>query len=269
MTDPVDARTPEELPTSGNALDRIVVVLHENQDLVNIAGTIRAMMNMGMFRIRLVRPREYSEYRIRGIAHHSQPVLDNIEIFDSLDDALADAVWVVGTSARRRTANRNYGRPRELASEMIERTVDGPVAILFGREDRGLDNAALDRCDRIAVIPTDARYTSLNLAQAALVLLWELSSAVGDERMELPEGRRATRAATREELEQMFGALEDGLHRIDFFKARKPEAVLRTLRTVLARADLDARESRLLAGVGYEIGNWIDRNVEPPSSETE
>ncbi|HKK53592.1 MAG TPA: TrmJ/YjtD family RNA methyltransferase, partial [Myxococcota bacterium] len=253
-------------PTSGNALDHVVIVLHETQDLVNIAGTIRAMTNMGIFRLRLVRPREFSEYRIQGIAHQAGPVLESLEIHDSLDDALADAVWVIGTSARRRSANRNYGRPRELTEEMIERSAEGTVAIVFGREDRGLDNEALDRCDRIAIIPTDLRFTSLNLAQAVLVLCWELSMHVGDTDRELPEGRRATRAATRDELEHMYGALEQGLHRIDFFKARKPDAVLRTIRTILSRADLDRRESRLLAAVGFEIGNWIDRNIEEPAN---
>ena len=256
-------------PTSDNALDNVVIVLHETQDLVNIAGTIRAMTNMGVFRLRLVRPKEFSEYRIRGIAHRAGPVLDSLEMHDSLDEALSDAVWVVGTSARRRSANRNYGRPRDLTEEMIQRSVDGTVAIVFGREDRGLDNDALDRCDRIAIIPTDARFTSLNLAQAVLVLCWELSMHVGDTDRELPEGRRATRAATRDELEHMFGALEQGLDRIDFFKARKPDAVLRTIRTILSRADLDERESRLLAGVGFEIGNWIDRNVEESGDERE
>ena len=149
---------------------------------------------------------------------------------------------------------------------MIERSAEGTVAIVFGREDRGLDNEALDRCDRIAIIPTDLRFTSLNLAQAVLVLCWELSMHVGDTDRELPEGRRATRAATRDELEHMYGALEQGLHRIDFFKARKPDAVLRTIRTILSRADLDRRESRLLAAVGFEIGNWIDRNIEEPAN---
>ncbi len=267
MSETIDELGPrQDPPSAGNALDRIIVVLHETQDLVNIAGTIRAMANMGIFRIRLVRPREFSEYRITGIAHRAGPILDSLEIFDSLDEALADAVWVIGTSARRRTANRNYGRPRELTQEMIERTADGNVALLFGREDRGLDNEALDRCDQIAVIPTDSRFTSLNLAQAVLVLAWELSMHVGDTDTRLPEGRRATRPANREELEHMFGALEQGLHRIDFFKARKPEAVLRTLRTILSRADMDKRESRLLAAVGFEIGNWIDRNIEPVAS---
>jgi len=268
MTDILHELGPrKDPPTAGNALDRIVVVLYETQDLVNIAGTIRAMTNMGVFRLRLVRPKEFSEYRILGIAHRAGPILDSLEIYESLDEALADAVWVIGTTSNRRTANRNYGRPRELTQEMIERSAEGPVALLFGREDRGLDNEALDRCDRIGVIPTHDSSPSLNLAQAVLVFLWELSMHVGDNDTRLPEGRRATRAANREELEHMFGALEEGLHRIDFFKARKPEAVLRTLRTILSRADLDRRESRLLAGVGFEIGNWIDRNLEDTPAE--
>jgi len=76
---------------------------------------------------------------------------------------------------------------------------------------------------------------------------------------ELPQGRRATRAPTAEELEQTYAALEQGLGAIEFFKARKPAAVMRTLRTLIARAEPDLREARLLAAVGYEIGHYIQR----------
>jgi len=100
-------------------------------------------------------------------------------------------------------------------------------------------------------------------------MLYELRGVAGVEEDELPSGRRATRAATREELETMYGALEGGLHRIDFFKARKPEAVMRTLRTILSGTEIDQRESRLLAAIGYEIGNWIDRHLPDAGAEPE
>ena len=72
-------------------------------------------------------------------------------------------------------------------------------------------------------------------------------------------GRRATRAPTQAELEETFTAIERGLGRIEFFKAREPSAVMRTLRTIIARSDPDLREARLLAAIGYEIGHYIDR----------
>ena len=102
-------------------------------------------------------------------------------------------------------------------------------------------------------------YSSLNLAQAALVLAYELFLLLDGGREEMPKGRRATRPPTHEELEQTFAAIADGLDRIDFYKARKPEAVMRTIRTIISRAEPDLREARLLAAVGFEIGNYLDR----------
>lgn len=241
-------------------LDRIVVVLDQPQNVINIAGVMRAMLNMGLSRLRLVEPAEFDPYRIEGIAHRSAPLIEATEIVDSLEAALADCVFVVGTSARPRTANRNYVRPRPLAPEMLDRSRGGPVALVFGREDRGLSNEALDLCHRVAVIPTDAEYSSLNLAQAFLVIAYELhlASGVGEP---LPEGRRATRPATLEELERMYGALRGGLSRIKFFKGtRKPDSVIRTLRTILGRAELDRRESKLIQAIGFEVGHYMDRH---------
>jgi TrmH family RNA methyltransferase len=248
-----------EQTTRRSPLENVVVVLDEPQDVVNIAGVLRAMMNMGLTRLRLVRPAEFDAYRIEGIAHRSEELIRATEVHETLEAALADAILVVGTTARPRTAQRNYVRPREIAPAIVERASVGKVALLFGREDRGLSNAALDRCQQVAIIPTDPEYWSLNLAQACLLLAYEVFLASGEAERPLPVGRRTTRPANREELEEMYRALEQGLERIEFFKARRPAAVLRTLRTVLARAELDRRESRLLGAIGFEIGNFLDR----------
>jgi len=242
-------------------LDRVAVVLDEPQNVVNIAGGVRAMKNMGLSRLRLVRPADFDPYRIEGIAHRSEDVVEATEIYDTLEEALADTVHVVGTSARARTANRNYIRPRPAAGRIVDRAAHGTVAIVFGREDRGLENADLDLCHDVAIIPTDPGYSSLNHAQAVLVLAYEVFLRSEASEQELPSGRRATRPATRDELEQMFDALQDGLGRIDFFKARTPDAVLRTLRTILGRSSLDRRESRLIMAIGYEIGHYLDRTL--------
>ena len=248
-------------PAGGERLlDRVVVVLDQPQDVVNIAAVIRAMKNMGIRQLRLVNPADFDPYRIEGIAHRSQDIVEGTKILSSLDEALGDCVRVVGASARSRTATRNYVRPREEAVRLLEAAADGNVALLFGREDRGLDNDALDRCDAIAVIPTDPEYSSLNLAQAVLVILYDvlLASELGD--LPLPRrGRRATGPADREDLELMYGALEQGLARIEFFKARKAQAVLTTLRSIFSRAELDRRESRLVAAMGFETRHFIDR----------
>ena len=240
-------------------LNNIVVVLDHPQNLVNIAGAVRAMKNMGIHRLRLVNPAEYDTWRIGGIAHRSADVAEAAEIFDSLQEALSDAIYVVGTTARPRTAQRNYVRPRDLAPTVIERAQEGVVALLFGREDRGLENEGLDLCHSVAIIPTNPDYSSLNMAQATLLLTYEVFLAAGGEGGPLPKGRRNKRPATVEELELTYAALEQGLDRIDFFKARAPEAILRTLRTVLGRAEPDLQEAGILRAIGFEIGAYLDR----------
>lgn len=239
--------------------ENVVVVLYEPQNLVNIAGVVRAMKNMGLWRLRLVRPAEFDSWRIGGIAHRSQDIVERAEIFDTLPEALADARFVVGTTARPRTAHRNYVRPRDVAAGILDRAREGVVALLFGREDRGLENDALDLCHNVAIIPTNPEYSSLNLAQAVLLLSYEIFMATGGDEGPLPRGRRSTRPATVEELENTYAALEEGLHRIEFFKARAPESILRTLRTVISRSEPDLQEAGLLRAIGFEIGCYLDR----------
>ena len=247
-----------DVPARASPLSNVVVVLHEPQNVVNIAGTVRAMMNMGLNRLRLVRPAEFDAWRITGIAHRSDHLVERAEIHDTLADALADAVFVLGTTARARTAHRNYGRPRDLAAEVVERASRGTVAVLFGREDRGLSNRALDLCNRVAIVPTHPEYKSLNLAQAVLILAYEIFLAAHDA-AELPRGRRATEPATSAELEETYAVLERGLDRIAFFTRRAPEGVMRTLRTIIARAEPDTQEAGILRAVGYEIRRYAER----------
>ena len=248
-------------------LENLVIVLDEPQDVVNIAGVVRAMKNMGLSRLRLVRPAEFDPYRIEGIAHRTEEIVEATELLDSLDEAVADATFVVGTTARPRTAQRNYGRPRDLAPGVIERAARGPVAVLFGREDRGLTNEGLDLCHAVAIVPTDPEYSSLNLAQACLLVCYELFLAAEGDDQALPTGKRSEGPATQEDLEEMYAALGRGLDTIEFFKARSSRNVLRTLRTLLSRAEPDVREARLVAAVGYEIRNYVER-LERSGTET-
>lgn len=237
----------------------ISVVLHQPQDLVNIAAAVRAMANMGLERLTLVEPAEFDTRRITGIAHRTEPIVEAATLSPSLEEALAGATYVVGTSARPRTAQRSYRRPRDLAPRILRRAREGHVAIVFGREDRGLSNEALDLCHEVLVIPTAAEYPSLNLAQAVLLIAYELFLASVETLDELPTGRRSLGPATTAELEEMYAALEAGLDRAEFFKARKAESVMRTVRTVFGRTGLDAHEARLISSIGYQMRNRLER----------
>ncbi|HEV2749648.1 MAG TPA: RNA methyltransferase [Gemmatimonadales bacterium] len=237
----------------------IVVVLHEPQDLVNIAHVVRAMKNFGLTDLRLAHPREYDAYRVEGIAHQSQDVLARVQRFDRLEDALADCVHVVGFTARGRTAKRNQQRPREAAAEILAHAEAGPVALLFGREDKGLSNNALDRCHRVVTIPTSPAYPSLNLGHAVVLMMYELALSRGDEDRPFKAPRRASQPATVEDLERLFTDAEAALAVIDFFKTREAEGVMRTLREVLHRAPLDEREAKLLRAIAIEVVKYGER----------
>jgi TrmH family RNA methyltransferase len=243
-------------------LDRIVVVLWETQDLVNIAGTVRAMKNFGLSRLRLVSPVEFSPHRIEGIAHDTRDVVERAELFDSLPDALGDCSFVAAMTARERRAKRAVARPRTIAPELLERAAEedaGPVALLFGREDQGLPNWALDLAHRSVTIPTNPEHSSLNLAQAVLVLAYELWMAAEGATQGFKPPRRDAPPAPVQLLEKMFEDAEKALWTIDFFKTRQTESVLRTLRAILQRADLDAREAGFLRAIAIEVQKYVGR----------
>ena len=237
----------------------IVVVLHEPQDLVNIAHVVRGMKNFGLRDLRLVNPREYEPYRVEGIAHQTQDVLSRVRVLSTLEHALADCVHIVGFTARGRTAKRNLQRPREAAAEVAARAEGGPVALLFGREDTGLSNEALDRCHRVVTIPTDPGYASLNLGHAVIIMLYELALAQGAGQRPFKPPRRPSAPAEAAELERLFADVAHALHAIDFFKTRKQDGVLRTIRDVAHRAPLDAREVKLLRAMAIEVTKYGDR----------
>ena len=237
----------------------VVVVLYQPQDLVNIAHVVRGMKNFGLKDLRLVEPREYDAYRVEGIAHQSGDILARVRTFASLGDAIADCVHVVGLTARGRTAKRNVQRPREAAAEIVALGEEGPAALLFGREDKGLTNEALDRCHRVVTIPSEPSYPSLNLAHAAIIMLYELALARGAETRPFKAPRRAAEPAAAEEIERLFGDVARALAAVDFFKTRNAEGIMRTMRELAHRTPLDVREVKLLRAMAFEVVKYGER----------
>ena len=248
-------------------LSAVNVVLYEPQDPVNIAGTARAMKNMGVSRLRLVRPVAYDLQRLIGVAHDTRDILDGIQHFDSLDEALADCVRVAGFTARHRAAKREITTPKVAASDVLSFTEHGPVALVFGREDHGLPNEALDRAHVVVTIPT-TEHASLNLAQAVLVALYELHLASGDATRELAPPKKLTDAPTHEQLENLFSDAARALEAIAFFKTRNEEHVMRSVRSLVYRAVPDGREVNFLRAMAIEVLRTIDRVRRDSTSRT-
>ncbi len=243
-------------------LDRIVIVLWQTQDIVNIAGTIRAMKNFGLGRLRLVAPAEWDPWRIEGIAHDTREIVARTELFDDLESALGDCSFAVAMTARGRRAKRAVARPREMAAELIVRAAadaGGPMAILFGREDTGLPNGALDLCHRSVTIPTNPDHSSLNLAQAVLLIAYELWLVAQEEPQHFKRPRRDSMPAPIQLLERMFDDVERALWTVDFFKSRQTESVMRSLREAAHRAELDQREATFLRAIAIEVVKYVDR----------
>jgi TrmH family RNA methyltransferase len=233
-------------------------VHYEPQNPLNIGATVRAMQNMGVGRLRLIRPVEYEPVRLEGIAHGTMDVIERIETFDDFDAAVADCVRVVGFTARRRSAKLRVIAPKEAAAELLEAAVDGPVALVFGREDNGLPNDILDRVNATVIIPT-TNHTSLNLAQAVLIGLYELHLAAADATRTLDPPRKETPPPTNEQFEQYFADAAKTLEAIEFFKTRYPEHIMRTLRSLTFRAAPNARELSLIRAMALEVRNFIQR----------
>ncbi len=244
-----------------------ILVLVEPQDIVNIASAVRIAKNFGIERMRLVNPETFDPYRIEGIAHNTADFVARIEIVASLAEAIADCVFTAVLTARARTAKRRTLRPREAAEELEREALAGPVAIVAGREDRGLTNAELDLGRVLVTIPTDPAHSSLNLAQAVAVMAYESWIARGGESVPLKHPRREADPATGAQLEDLFADWRRALWAIDFFKTRRPESVMRSFREVVHRAGLDGREATLVRAMGIEVIRFLDRAGVPMQVE--
>ena len=247
-------------------LDRIAVVLYEPQDPVNIAATIRAMKNMGVSTLRLVRPCAYDPVRLEGIAHDTHDLIERIEHFADFDAAVADCVRLFGFTARPRSAKWQVVDPRAAAAAAIAHADEGRVAVVFGREDNGLPNEILDRVQVAVTIPTTS-HASLNLAQAVLVALYELHLAAGDATRVIGPPRDEAPPATSEQYERLFANVSEALEIIAFFKTRFPEHIMRSVRSLAFRANPDAREIELMRAMAIEVVRATERERKQHAAE--
>ncbi len=213
----------------------------------NIGGAARAMKNMGLDDLMLVRPREFPHEDATARASGAEDILQGVRVVDELKDALTDCTYVAGASARSRTIGWPSMAPRECAERLLKESQHGTVAAIFGPEKSGLTNDDLDLCHTLLTIPTVSGFSSLNLAMAVQVLSYELRVAGFDEPVNdySPE----TPLATGEELELFYAHLEDVLTRSGFLDPENPRHLLRRLRRLFNRAEPDQNEINILRGI--------------------
>jgi TrmH family RNA methyltransferase len=237
---------------------RVRFVLVEPLYAGNVGAAARALKNLGFGRLVLVRPRcEATGREARSMAVEAQDVLARAEIHDEIDRALAGAQGVVGTSRRTGKHRRPHYRLDHFAPELLQLAMAGELAVVFGREDRGLTDAEVDRCTHLVHLPASPEYGSLNLAQALLLVAYELRRAVADQTG--PAELRDPPAA-HEDREAMYHHLEQALRAIGFLKGDAIEPMMRRLRRLIGRAAPTSSEVQILRGIARQA-LWAARQA--------
>ncbi|WP_149193914.1 RNA methyltransferase [Luteimonas suaedae] len=236
------------MDSAARTAERIRIVLVGTQHPGNIGAAARAMKTMGLSRLTLVAPQRFPHADAEAMAAGAADLLAQAERFDDLAAAVADCRLVLGCTARDRRIALEQLSPRQAAARTVGAGAGSEVALVFGRERTGLENEELQLCHAAVYIPANPDYSSLNLAAAVQVLAYEVRLALL-EALPGPVPARDQPSASHAELEGFFTQLADTLDAIDFHKGRTPETAMHKLRRLFLRADLDAREVRLLRGV--------------------
>ena len=232
-------------------LENIAIVLNKPRYSENIGAAARAMRNMGIGELVVVDPPNCDLTRVLKMATHGAiEVVEQCRFADSLPEALSKYSFVVGTTARLGRQRQVIDSPGKLAGRLVPITRKNPTAIVFGPEDRGLTNEELRLCHWLVNIPT-AEFSSLNLAQAVMIICYELFTA-GVER----EGRpHVPRLADRHELDGMYAQVKDILVRIDYINPENPDYWMNKIRQFFTRMQLRAKEVSIIRGICRQI-NW-------------
>lgn len=214
----------------------------------NIGGVARAMKNMGLSRLSLVAPEApFPHAKARARASGAVNVLENTQVFSTLQEAIADCSLVIGASARMRNLPWPVVDPRECASRVVNVENDAEVAIVLGRENSGLTNEELELCQLLVTIPTNPDFSSLNIAAAAQIFCYEIRLAADLDKV--PEPEHDSPLATGAEQEGMFQHFEEALTEIEFLKPDNPGQLMRRLRRLFTRTRLEQLEVNILRGI--------------------
>lgn len=229
-------------------LEHIAIVLCEPHYPENIGAAARAAKNMGISRLLVVNPSGCDLARIMKTAtHHAEDLVLGIDVYERLEDALKPFQYVVGTTARRGSHRQSVRNPRQLALDLIPISRKNHVALLFGPEASGLANEHIRYCDALVTIPT-AEFSSINLAQAVMIMVYEIFTAASGKKDHF-----VPRLATRFELESMYAHLKETLTRISFISAENPDYRMESIRRFFSRMQVRGRDVQLIRGICRQI----------------
>ena len=215
----------------------------------NIGAAARAMKTMGVTQLHLVEPLHYPSAEATARASGADDVLAKSIVHSGLASALVGCEQVYAMSARLRHLQVPVGNPHEAVNDIAPRVhAKASVAIVFGREHSGLSNAELDHCHQLIHIPANPDYSSLNLAAAVQVMAYELKMAF-DSAIDPGRIGEIRQTVTSDDLEYLYTHLEQVMIKIGFMDPDKPRNLMRRLRRLFNRADLDQNELQILRGI--------------------
>lgn len=227
-------------------LPQIRFTLVETSHPGNIGGVARAMKCMEQSRLVLVSPGKFPHSDATSRAAGAEDLLQQARVCSSLNEAVSDCVFVVGTTARQRAVGWPVEAPRIAARRIVDEAAAGPVALLFGRERNGLTNAEVELCNLLVRIPTGPGYASLNLASAAQIMAYEIYLAAGAAANQAPPGEAA---ADQGSLEGFYEHLERTLLDLEFMKSKHSTRLMRKLIRLFNRARPTPEELNILRGI--------------------
>jgi TrmH family RNA methyltransferase len=247
-----------------NLCDRVDFVLVEPSESGNVGSCARVLMNTGFRSFTMVNPKVTDWGRAHKMAVHASLLVENARICKSLVEAIGECSYVVGFSARVRS---HPERKSPLGpDEFLERICCLPscerAALVFGPERTGLTNLELGLCNDVVCLPTANAYTSMNLASCVLVVAWELWRA---EHATSPLRVIQRKVVSFSELNELLSHAKRTLDLIGYLDSGNPRIVMDELRTIFARAKLDARELRMFRGIFHCVDVWISRHHGPPT----
>jgi TrmH family RNA methyltransferase len=225
-------------------LSDIRVVLVETSHPGNIGAAARAMKTMGLNRLVLVAPKQFPHPEATALASNAAELLEGVEQFPTLADAVAGCTLVLATSARERHHNWQVVTPRAAATELAAVPAGEQAALVFGREKFGLTNDELGLCHRLVQIPANPEYNVLNLAAAVQLLAYETRLALVD----APVPDSLEPGVDSAAMEDFYRHLERLFLRTGFLDPENPRKLMRRLRCLFNRARPDANEYNILRG---------------------
>ena len=238
----------EEKIKSDNLLNSVKVVLVGTTHPGNIGATARAMKNMGILDLALVEPKEFPSDVATFRSKAAKDILEKASVHTSLEEAISECELVVGTSARGRTVPWPVLNPREAAEEMHKSSLNGKVAIVFGREDRGLTNEELGLCNFHVHIPSDPEYSSLNLSQAVQILAYEIRLSYLRDR-HVNKEYWDVELANNEQTERLINHMDELMQEVDFYDVENPRKLLVRVRRFFKRSKIDVMEANIFRGL--------------------